>query len=314
VVTSALPLPEKARARRLATRLTTQVPEWWHLLSLDAPTVAALWAWSFARAVRVPLPAASISILALGTWLIYVADRILDGLHVRSAVQLRPRHFFHARHRAAFLLAALAAGTALLWLIFARMLPTARREDYWLFSAAMLYFAVVHLLGGLRGVHVERWFPKEFAVGVLFALATAVPAWSRASGQRAALALPALLFGVLCCLNCLAIEAWESLPLTANSSNTPRTGPVVTGPLVRWAQRHLSRIAFSVVLAAAMLMVLSRNTNPASGLLYLAALASALLLGALHLGRHRLPLMHLRIAADAALLTPLLMMILPLHR
>ena len=309
MVTSALPLPAKARARRLATRLASQVPEWWHLLSLDAPTVAALWAWSFARVVHVPLPAASISILALGTWLIYVADRILDGLHVRSAVQLRPRHFFHARHRHAFLLAALAAGTTLVWLIFARMLPEARLEDYWLFSAAMLYFAVVHLLGGLRGAHVERWFPKEIAVGVLFALATAVPAWSRASGQRAALALPALLFGVLCCLNCLAIEAWESLPLTANASSTPRTRPVV-----RWAQRHLSRIAFSVVLAAAMLMVLSRNANPASGLLYLAALASALLLGALHLGRHRLPLMHLRIAADAALLTPLLLILLPLHR
>ncbi|MBT9331013.1 hypothetical protein [Paracidobacterium acidisoli] len=296
-----------------------QLPEWWHLLSLDAPTVAVLWAWSFARVVHVHLSPASLAILGLGTWLVYVADRILDGLRPKSILILRRRHFFHARYRLAFLLAALAAGTTLVWLIFNRMLPVARLEDYWLFGAALLYFAVIHLLGGLQNINIERWFPKELAVGLLFALATAVPAQSRmlqthltASadfGAHTILALPVFLFGALCCLNCLAIEAWESLPHAQHAS---ASAAHQRRPLVRWAQQHLSWMILFVGGMAAALMLLSHRSAPAAGRLYCAALASAAVLGLLHIRRNRLSILSLRIAADAALLTPLLLM-LPLH-
>ncbi|MGC2300913.1 MAG: hypothetical protein WA476_19055, partial [Acidobacteriaceae bacterium] len=70
------PLPtvvEHSRSRRWV------VPVHWHLLSLDAPTVAVLWAWSFARAADVHPSGSALAVLGIGTWLIYVADRLLDA-------------------------------------------------------------------------------------------------------------------------------------------------------------------------------------------------------------------------------------------
>ncbi len=64
---------ERPRSRLLRGAL------YWHLLSLDAPTVAVLWAWSFDRAVGCPTPSVRSPCSALGTWLIYVADRLLDA-------------------------------------------------------------------------------------------------------------------------------------------------------------------------------------------------------------------------------------------
>ena len=51
----------------------------WHLLSLDAPTVAALWTWFIARANHIRLPLASPVAMALAVWMLYAADRLLDA-------------------------------------------------------------------------------------------------------------------------------------------------------------------------------------------------------------------------------------------
>lgn len=272
-----------------------RLPELWHLLSLDAPTVAALWAWSFAHIAHLSLPPASLAILALGTWLIYIADRILDGLRTTRTEHLRERHFFHARHRTVLLIGALFAGATLIRLIAKDMTPAARREDCWLFTAAMLYFAVIHLLGA----KIERWFPKEIAVGAIFALATAVPAWSRTPEARPMLVIPVLLFAALCCLNCLAIEVWEN-------AGRPRPAEQLhSKPMIRWVQKNFWKIT-SFLAAAALLLTIPQSGMPVG--LCLAAFTSVLLLGLLHTWRHRLSSLHLRIAADAALLTPLLLL------
>ena len=60
-------------------RLVSTSLRYWHLLSLDAPTVAGLWCWAFGRAVRLHLSPRLPVALALGTWLFYVADRLLDA-------------------------------------------------------------------------------------------------------------------------------------------------------------------------------------------------------------------------------------------
>jgi len=65
---------------------------WWHLLSLDASTVAAIWAWGFAQGSAIHVPVYSIAILALGTWLIYIADRIIDGWKTLVPAEMRERH------------------------------------------------------------------------------------------------------------------------------------------------------------------------------------------------------------------------------
>jgi hypothetical protein len=272
--------------------------QWWHLLSLDAPTVAALWAWGIARAVNIELPWSALLLLASGTWLVYVADRILDGLRFESSGQLRERHFFYARHRGKAVAGGVVVCLVLLWLIATRMNATARREDTALFAVALAYFCLVHLCR----LGIERWFPKEAAVGALFALAVAVPAWSRLQGHRAALIPVVTLFALLCWLNCIAIEKWERPPGEKSSVLTTGLAHATT----RWAQRHFFFVSSGIALLAAVACIRSDlSAAPvAMTALYLACTISAALF--LALDRSRLSSVQLRIAADAILLTPLL--------
>ena len=298
--------------------------EWWHLLSLDAPTVAGLWAWTFARAAGISLPFYAPLLLASGTWLLYVSDRILDGLRAPSAENLRPRHHFYARHRGEFLAAAVLVGGVVLWLIVDKMPARVRREDTLLFTLAMGYFLLIHSPGKRpedslrrptspqrRLVTRERWFPKELAVGFLFAAATAVPAWSR-TPPHAALVPLVLLFAAICWLNCVAIESWERLPVTAlcaepMASSAP-AGPHVTtqfvGAHLRTASLVLAALGFFVGIAGS--FVADQNHGVAWTCACFAAAFSALLFALLDVLRRWLQPIHLRIAADAALLTPLL--------
>ena len=255
-----------------------------------------LWAWSFASAAQVQIPFVSIAVLGVGTWLIYVADRLLD-VHSPAHPALRERHFFHARHSRVLLFAAPIAGALLLGLI-AIMPSAARGDDAILFAISMLYFAGVHL----PALRVRRWFPREVAVGILFALATAVPPWSEPHSPHAQLAWLVLLFAGLCTLNCIAIETWERSANVARSIAVPCMAGCIA------------------VASVALLLVAGMQSFTQSWgefAICAAVLASAVLLFALDAlhrrwsqrgsvpeGRARF-LLALRIAADAALLTPI---------
>lgn len=269
------------------------LPVYWHLFSLDAPMVAVLWAWSFARAVDAPQFRTALAVLAIGTWLLYVTDRLLDARAGSALLDLRERHVFHARHRRAFLVAGVLALAPLAWLI-AIMPAAARFEDASLFALVLLYFAIVHLPGPriLRRLR----FPRELAVAVLFACATAIPAWSASTTAHADLVWIVALFAALCWINCAAIHAWES-------AETPR----------RWSL--VSTLALLVAAFSATLMT-AALPHPSLFRLLAAILGSALLLFALDFDYRRarrprsphgeLSPLALRILADAALLTPLL--------
>jgi hypothetical protein len=186
------------------------------------------------------------------------------------------------------------------------MNATARREDAALFAAALVYFCLIHLCGSRfynprRAAGIEHWFPKEAAVAVVFAPAVAVPAWSRLPEQRAAMIVPVTLFALLCWLNCVAIEKWESSPQAAARVSTPL--PHVT---TRWAQRHFPLVTGVIALLAvgACIQSILSGDPLAMTALYLACMISAMLF--LAFDRSRLDSLQLRIAADAALLTPLL--------
>jgi hypothetical protein len=260
--------------------------ECWHLLSLDAPTVAALWAWFFSSAMHLHLPFLQPVFLALGTWLLYVADRILDGLRQHQA-DLRERHHFHARHRTAFLWAASLMVILFAWFVLTRMRPEALRDDSWIGVFALLYLFAVHCRTNRAS---EPWLPKELAVAILFAAATAVPAWSRLgpSNGKEQLAPAVIFFALLCWTNCVSIEKWEA----GNPHST-----------TRWASLHLRPIVTTIALFSLAAAALA----PSRGLMvvYLAALLSSGLLLALDAHRTHFSPLHLRIAADAALLTPL---------
>jgi hypothetical protein len=254
--------------------------EWWHLLSLDAPTVAALWSLFFVRAMHLHLSLSQALLLPLGTWLLYVADRIIDGLCQSQPGLLRERHHFHARHRTAFVGAASFLAVLLAWSVLTYMRPETLRDDSYLGVFALLYLFAVH-----RGA---SRLPKELAVAVLFAAATAVPAWSRLGSGKEQLAPAIIFFALLCWINCVGIEKWEGSTLHAST---------------RWAGLHLRLIVTMTAifsLAAALLA-----PSPGLAAVYLAAMVSSGLLFVLDARSSRLSPLHLRIAADVALLTPL---------
>jgi hypothetical protein len=257
---------------------------WWHLLSLDAPSVAALWAWFFAHAMHLHLPPLQAFLLALATWLLYAGDRILDGLHPRHGEQLRDRHYFHARHRIAFLVAGSLLLVILAWSVATRMRPEALHDNLLIGLLTLVYLIAVHR----RSPRVR--LPKELAVAILFAAATAVPAWSRIGARlgKEQLAPAILFFAGLCWANCVGIEKWEA-----------GQAHVIT----RWAGMHLRMIVTMIALFALVAALLA----PSRGLMavYLAAVLSSGLLFVLDARSTRFSPLHLRIAADAALLTPL---------
>jgi hypothetical protein len=259
--------------------------EWWHLLSLDAPTVAALWSWFFARAMHLHLTLLPALLLALGTWLLYVADRILDGLRQRHSELLRERHHFHARHRTAFLWVSALLLVLLTWSALTHMRPEAIRDDFWVGTFALVYLLAVH-----GRSNAAPWLPKELAVAILFAAATAVPAWSRlGAGMRKEQLAPAVVFfAVLCWINCVSIEKWEAGHHHATT---------------RWASLHLRPIVTMIALFSLAAALLAPSRGLAA--VYLAALLSSGLFLILDTRSAHVSPLHLRIAADAALLTPL---------
>jgi hypothetical protein len=279
--------------------------EWWHLLSLDAPTVAALWSWFFARAMHLRIPFLAALLLAAATWMLYVTDRILDGLG-RSRAEMRERHIFYARHRGTFVAAALILAGPLLWMVLTRMYPRTLREDLFLSVFAALYLFVVHVTGNFARAGRHGWLPKELAVGILFAAATAVPAWSHLDGYPGAakerLAQAVMLFAVLCWINCVAIEKWEAGGPSPSRAST-LSGLHGIHASTRWAGAHLRPILSIVALFSAARACLAPTYTLSA--IYLAALLSSSLILALDAWRSWFSPLSLRIAADAALLTPI---------
>lgn len=253
----------------------------WHLLSLDAPTAAALWTWFLGRANHIALPWTAPLAMAVAVWTLYAADRLLD------TEDLEPRHRFHHQHRTAFL-----AGIVLASITLAILLPRIPSETIHLYlilgGLVFGYFVLIH---ATRSAHR---LPKELAVGVCFAAAVFIPTVSRRPNLRIPLLAPALLFAALCSLNCLFIYAWE------HAATSPSHPPHSTTQL---ALRHLILLASINTAAGAAFAILDRHGPwpiPAA-----TAISTALLL-LLNASRHRYSSVTLRAAADLTLLTPLI--------
>jgi len=269
----------------------------WHLLSLDAPSVAALWTWFLARANHIRLPAASILAMALAVWMLYAADRLLDTRpdtrpdtrSIRPEQELEERHYFHRVNGRAFVVGIVAGA-----IVLATLLPGLFAESLhlYLILGAMLfaYFVLIHSAAS------SRRLPKEVAVGVFFSAATFIPTVARRPELRLALCPAAVLFALLCSLNCLFIYAWEH-PLASPS----------THPATRIALRVLPALTIAAAIAGIALLL----ADPLlSGQISAACALSATSLLIVHRVRHRFTRIALRAAADLCLLTPLFMLLL----
>ena len=290
----------------------------WHLLSLDAPTVAALWTWFLAAANHIRLPLTATLAMAAAVWTLYAADRLLDARlldarpldnrpleahplhHLHSPIaDLEPRHLFHHHHRRAFRTGILAASLALT-LLLPRLTPAALHLYLILGVLLFAYFILIHLpTANLPSAQspapappLSRRLPKELAVGVFFSAAIFIPTVARDPSLRALLLPAALLFALLCSLNCLFIYAWEhpqadaphpaanppSLQTTnpgapsfaplshakgrvsfaeANDRSLPRAPHPTPHPATHLALRFLHPLAASIVLASALLAAAS---------------------------------------------------------
>ena len=278
----------------------------WHLLSLDAPTIAALWTWFIARVNYIHLPTSSILAMAVAVWMLYAADRLMDArlmdthlvqLQVNPAEDLEARHYFHHNHRTAFLTGILLSSLALAALL--PRLEAAALHLYLILGGFLTgYFILIHATPSAVGSQkVAHRLPKEIAVGIFFSSAIFIPTVARSPDLRLILLPSALLFAALCSLNCLFIYAWEH-----PRPNHGRPAHAAT----RLALRHLPLLTLSILAVATILCLTKIHQAPWP--IPAACALSAILLLLLHHARRNIAPITLRAAADLALTTPLLLL------
>ncbi|MGP8253641.1 MAG: hypothetical protein ACLQHF_16550 [Terracidiphilus sp.] len=289
-----------AQRRRRASRAGTALASLhlWHLASLDAPTVALAWAFSFAWAAGTHLQLQAAAVIALGVWTVYVGDRLLDAraaLRRQSEHRLRERHYFHWRHRRVLAPLAAVAGAAAAILVLGCIPVVARERDSVLAAVSLAYFARVHQTQLSAARRTRPFFPplvtKELLVGVLFAVGCALPAlgaaWTTPVDARWVLLGCVAFFAALAWLNCHAIEQWES-------------------GAGRRSDHALAGFAFGLASLGLSGGLLLCPGHPRPALLLAAAALSALLIALLDRIRPQLAPVTLRAAADLVLLAPAL--------
>ena len=265
----------------------------WHLLSLDAPTVAALWTCFIAATLQVRTPHFAPFAMFLTVWIVYVGDRLLDvsSLH-RQPLNLEglgEPHHFHQAHRRAFLLG--TAGIAIPLALLISCIPATAVHLYLILAGLLFgYFVSIH-----ASRHVIR-IPKGLAVGFIFAAAVFIPTVATRPGLQIALAPLGLLFAALCSLNWLFICSWERERREISTQGTTDT-PKLNGP------HYLNQAALLVIIFGGVLPVMDRRTP---WQISAACALSAMLLLQTHRNRFAFRPMTLRVMADLALLTPLL--------
>ena len=272
----------------------------WHVASLDAPTVALAWSCAFAWAADRRVAGWGPVALALITWAVYIADRLLDaraGMQSPPLHILRERHEFHWRHRRLLVSLGLLAALAAAGIVAIRLPAAARIPDTAVAAATLAYFSGIHARTGV--MHrveslLSRSSSKAILIGVLFTAGCLLPMASQVQppgfiSAARLLATPAIFFAALAWLNCHAIARWES----------PGSETVFS---------HIGRAGTLVALVGAVLAVLLAQTETRSALLIAAGTVSALFLTALDRLRFRFTPLALRATADLVLLIPALLL------
>ena len=269
---------------------------WPNLVSLDAPAVAVLWQVLLARGLHAKLDPLEPLMLGLAVWCVYVSDQLLDALRPAPEGWQPARKAFHRKY---FRIAS-TAGVCLM----AAVLPIA----YWLLPgptfkggvvlgvAVACYFAGVHLApAGWR----SRW-PREAVVAFLFTLGTFMGVWMENGRDTGSLEAPAVVFGLLCWVNCSAIESWEWQKSVQEVGEAPSAS-------ARWVAAHLAVIGSGIALLATLVGLVSAAPMGFAA----AAVGSGAALAVLGKRQSDLPVNFLRVAADVALLTPVVALVIP---
>ena len=287
---SAIPLSSDVRNETAGLALA-------NILSLDAPLIAVAWQILFLRCFGVPLRATTPIVLAACVWLVYVADRILDGWRREDPRDQTPRHRFYEIHALELIPALILVSVGTIWLSLTRLNPAVFRGYCAITAAVVVDLLVVHLTPET----VRHQWPKELIVAALFAAGSCVAVWVTAKPLSLIRAtLPFLLFAAALSVNALAIECWERV-----SELVERT--TMEPWITRQLALHLGSAA-AVIGALAALLSATGWVAPRARPIYAATAISAFALAALEWRRKRISTDALRVLADVVFLSPLLLL------
>jgi len=284
--------PDEAASAHKGDRIPLWL--WPNLLSLDAPLVAVSWQWLFAVSMRVKLPPSIYVVLAVTVCVIYTVDRLLDGERLVDLEKSTARHRFHRASRRP--LFALAVGAALLdaYLIY-RHVPRGLLVPGLLAGALVAFYFLARFA---RKPGSGSAPPREILCGFAFAAGSVVSVYFY-GGQLEDITrtLHPFLFACLCILNCVAIATWESEADRANGD-----------PSLATARPNLiADLPIPLLLLAGTAGVLQFTTFPDYGWsIHTGVCTAALALALLIRFQARFSASALRVLADVALLTPLI--------
>lgn len=265
----------------------------WHLCSLDAPSVAAIWTLFIANVHGVPLPWFAPASIFLAVWILYAADRLLDAQRASTFNErLEDRHRFHEAYRGRFI-----AGIVVSSLLLGALLFRFSLEELVLFAALgfalLAYLLLIHGGSAKHELGCSSRLPKELAVGPFFAAAVFIPTIAREPKLLTHLLASAAMFALVCTLNCLFIYAWEHSDDLSHAHFSTRS----------LVARVVPATYCIIVLAALQAALPAREgIAPQSALAYVLCMACFL---ALHQQRRQLTKLNLRALVDLALLLPL---------
>jgi hypothetical protein len=257
-------------------------------LSLDAPLVAVLWQSLLARSIGIHVGPYELPLLAGSVWLVYFSDRVLDALRTTSGNCEPVRQRFYRRHFRAASFVACAASLSIVPLAAALLRPAVFHAGLSLALIVGVYFVVVHAVPQCWRV---RW-PRELAVALIFTAGTFLALWIGAGGAFLRLTGSAVLFALLCWVNCSAIEFWE----WRSAARLP------------WTTRYLGKYVGAICAGIAAIAALLELARLAPGAVCIAVVLSGVAFRMLARWRSRLSPELLRVAADLALCTPLLVL------
>jgi hypothetical protein len=269
-------------------------PRWWlwpTILSLDAPAVVVLWQAVIARSASVDTSATEIVVLGSSVWLAYAADRWIEGWRLIPENIRTHRHRFYQNGRwpifalwVSVLGLDLAAAT--------RGLSSAALRNGMLIlvpvAAYLLSHQLVHRKSRLRA-------PKEMCVALLLGCGAALFAASRPGADLHAMAVPLILFVLLCFANCALISVWEDEVDRSHGQTSLAIQFGRAAAVSRALPWLIVALSGAVCLAAV----------PHAGAAAACAGASGVLLGVVDLAQRRTGRIAARVLADVALMTPL---------
>ncbi|MBP6508746.1 MAG: hypothetical protein KA257_14385 [Opitutaceae bacterium] len=269
-------------------------PFWWQwptVLSLDAPAVALLWQWQLMRVVGLEPSWHQAFILGTSVWLAYAADRWIEGWRLQPGQIRTQRHYFYQRWRwplCGLWLTVLAADLE----VSIRCLSPAEFRAGWLLLVPVGLYLLSH-----QFIHRHhRWrAPKEICVALLLGAGVALFPLTQPVAVLSALAVPLILFCLLCFANCALISVWEHDVDQAHGQ---------TSLALQFRRSRVLATTLPWVMAvSAAALALSHHGAARTALL--CAATSSVFLGLLHLLHEKTGPQLARVLADGALLTPL---------